>query len=483
MFDSKASLYNIMDATPFHRSPIKELAASCREQGIKVGFYYSHVIDWHEPDAVGNDWDFPATNRDFTKYFEGKVLPQVRELLTHYGPVDVMWFDVWFDSAMTPAQARQLLSNYGEFPAVLWWDTDCDMNRARAAKLEALLKLKPGIITNNRLGGGFQGDTETPEQFLPATGFPGRDCETCMTMNDTWGYKSYNHNWKSTETIIRNLVDIASKGGNYLLNVGPTSEGLIPEASIERLKLVGTWMKQNGDAIYDTTASPFKRLPWGRCTKRTSGVDTTLFLHVFDWPTSGKLAAPGLRNAVTAARLLARSEKLMFSQNDDGVVVDVPAVAPDSISSTVLLQIHGTPEVEPIFLRQDTDGSIQLPASESDLQGALQYETGSGKDNIGFWNNPADTAGWTFKVNHAGQFKVTADIAAVDAGTFQVIVDGQKLEAAAPITKDYTKFQTVTLDGTLGIEKSGIITLIVKPVANGWNRMNLRGLRLTPLAE
>ncbi len=343
--------------------------------------------------------------------------------------------------------------------------------------------LKPGIIMNNRLGGGFQGDTETPEQFVPATGFPGRDWETCMTMNDTWGCKSYDHNWKSTEAIIRNLVDIASKGGNYLLNVGPTSEGLIPEASIERLKLVGTWMKLNGDAIYDTTASPFKRLPWGRCTKRTSGVATTLFLHVFDWPASGKLAVPGLRNAVTAARLLARSEKLMFSQNDDGVVVDVPAVAPDSISSTVLLQIHGTPEVEPIFLRQGTDGSIQLPASESDLQGALQYETGSGKDNIGFWNNPADTAGWTFKVNHAGQFKVTADIAAVDAGTFQVIVDGQKLEAAAPITKDYTKFQTVTLDGTLGIEKSGIITLIVKPVANGWNPMNLCGLRLTPLAQ
>ena len=131
---------------------------------------------------------------------------------------------------------REILSNYGPV-AVLWWDTPCDMTKERADMLLPLLKLQPGIITNNRLGGGYEGDTETPEQEIPATGYPGgRDWETCMTMNDTWGFKSYDHNWKSTETLLRNLIDIASKGGNYLLNVGPTSEGLIPEPSVERLK-------------------------------------------------------------------------------------------------------------------------------------------------------------------------------------------------------------------------------------------------------
>ena len=146
-------------------------------------------------------------------------------------------------------QMKELLSNYGEFPAVLWWDTPCDMSKENADKLIATLKLKPGIIHNNRLGGGYKSDTETPEQYVPATGFPGRDWETCMTMNDTWGFKSYDNHWKSTETIIRNLVDIASKGGNYLLNVGPTSEGLIPAPSVERLKEIGQWMKANGEAI------------------------------------------------------------------------------------------------------------------------------------------------------------------------------------------------------------------------------------------
>ena len=232
MFHSKASDYNIYDATPFKRDPLKELAAACKKHGLRLGFYYSQAQDWHHPGgaASGGHWD-KAQDGDMNEYIRTIAVPQVREILTDYGPI-----------------------------AILWWDTPVDMNQERADMLLPLVKLQPGIITNNRLG-VYPGDTETPEQFIPATGYADRDWETCMTMNDTWGYKSYDDNWKSAEALVRNLVDIASKGGNYLLNVGPTSEGVIPQPSVDRLREIGKWMKANGDAIYGTSASHSRSSP------------------------------------------------------------------------------------------------------------------------------------------------------------------------------------------------------------------------------
>src|SRR5499427_7213319 len=211
MFDSTASDWNIVKASPFGRDPLKELAAACKKYGLKLGFYYSEAQDWNNPGgaAAGGHWD-KAQDGNMTEYIRKVAAPQVHEILSNYGPI-----------------------------SVLWWDTPVAMTKERADMLLPLLRLQPGIINNNRLGGGYKGDTETPEQFVPATGYPGRDWETCMTMNDTWGYKSYDDHWKSNDVLIHNLVDIASKGGNYLLNVGPTSEGLIPDPSVERLKAVG----------------------------------------------------------------------------------------------------------------------------------------------------------------------------------------------------------------------------------------------------
>lgn len=339
LFDSKASKWNVVDATPYKKDLLKPLADACRKEGIKLGFYYSQAQDWNNPGGAASrkpaseGWANPDSSLidAYTKEHDGHWDPaQTTKTMSQY-----------IDEVAVP-QVKELLSNYGDV-AVLWWDTPTGMTHDYAAKLNAVLKLQPNIITNDRLERpDYPGDYKTPEQRIPKMSeLDGKDWETCMTMNETWGYKSYANNWKTTETLVRNLVDIASKGGNYLLNVGPKADGSFPQESIDLLKGMGTWMKPNGEAIYGTTASPFGLLPWGRCTKKDRAGNTILYFSVFDWPADGKLQVPAISNKITAVSLLANHTVLKSSKTKNGLLINVPAKMPDSIATVIKVIVKG----------------------------------------------------------------------------------------------------------------------------------------------
>ncbi len=340
LFESKASKWNVVDATAYGKDLLKPLAEACKKYGIRLGFYYSQAQDWNNPGGsaarkpMKEGWANPDSViiDAYTKEHKG-----------HWDPAqEKKTFDQYIDDVSVP-QVKELLTNYGEV-AVLWWDTPTNMTDAAATKLQSLLSIQPNIITNDRLKRpNFPGDHKTPEQRIPnLKDLDGTDWETCMTMNGTWGYKSYDQKYKTPETLIRNLMDITSKGGNFLLNVGPTDLGEFPQESIDILAKMGAWMKVNGEAVYSTQASPWGLFEWGRCTKKETKDGTILYFSVFNWPADGKLVINGIPNKVTSARLLANGVNVKASTSKEGVLtLTLPTTAPDPIASVVKVEVRG----------------------------------------------------------------------------------------------------------------------------------------------
>jgi alpha-L-fucosidase len=346
LFGTKASKWNVVDATPYGKDLLKPLSEACKKYGIKLGFYYSQAKDWNNPggsaarrptiegwanpDSVTIDaytkehkghWDPAQEKRTFAEYIDAVAVPQVKELLTNYGELDV-----------------------------LWWDTPTNMTDEAATKLQSLLSLQPAIITNDRLKRpNFPGDHKTPEQRIPnLADLDGTDWETCMTMNGTWGYKSYDHNYKTPKTLIQNLLDIASKGGNFLLNVGPTAEGEFPPESVAILSEMGKWMKVNGESVYGTKASPWGLFPWGRCTKKETSKGTILYFSVFEWPADGKIVIPGFKKSIISAKLLADGSRVKTIAGKDGsLTITLHANAPDPLATVIKVEINGKVEDQP----------------------------------------------------------------------------------------------------------------------------------------
>lgn len=339
LFNSKASKWDITDATAYGKDILKPLAEACKKYGIKLGFYYSQAQDWNNP---GGSVARKVMNEGWLNPDSARIDAYTLANKGHWDPAQMTkTFDQYIDEVAVP-QVKELMTNYGDI-AVLWWDTPTNMTDQAAIKFQNALKTQPNIITNDRLKRpNFPGDTKTPEQKIPTQAeLDGMDWETCMTMNGTWGFRTSDQKWKSNETLIHNLVDIASKGGNYLLNIGPKPDGTFPQESIDRLKAIGEWMKVNSESIYATRSSPLEPLSWGRCTRKDSPNSTTLYFSVFNWPTNEQLVIPGVKNKVLSATLLATKGKLKAETKGNDLVIAIPTKAPDEIASVIKVEFLG----------------------------------------------------------------------------------------------------------------------------------------------
>jgi len=476
LWDSAASDYDVM-ATPFRRDIMKELSEAVNAEGMRMCWYHS-IMDWHHPDyQPRREWDQrPVDPLSFPRYAK-YMFAQLRELLTKYGDIGILWFD-------------------GEWEGT--WNHDWGKMTD-----DFVRSLQPRIIVNNRVDSGragmegfsadehARGDYGTPEQTIPPNGMPGKDWETCMTMNDTWGYKTTDQNWKSAQVMIRMLCDIASKGGNFLLNVGPKGDGTIPEESVARLKRMGEWMRVNGEAIRGTTASPFTRkFPWGRVTMkhpfRSGAQATTLYLHVFDWPADGTLRLDGIGNATSGARVLGAPDRTPAARQDGGAIV-VSGLGPTPVDpdcTVVQIDVTGVPEVTPFAVAPAADGSIACMAADAIVTGSIQYEDRFA--NLGWWRDMASTASWPVAVPAAGTFDATIDYAASaecgGTGEWQVRVDGQTVASGTvelPGRGGWGDFAAVPL-GRVSLPAGKCEFLVKAARKAGDSFINLRRIDLRP---
>jgi alpha-L-fucosidase len=371
MFKSETEPFNIVDSTPFERDPLKELAEECAIQGMKLCFYYSHVIDWHHPHSIhehhNNSWDYQLEEKSFYNYWNRLVKPQIKELLTQYGPIGLIWFDT--AGGLSKKDSEEIV--------------------------QLVKKYQPDCLINSRVShwpnfGDYQskGDNE-----IPMNGENTKAWETPMTLNKSWGYTEQDDNYKTTESIIKKMVSIVSKGGNLLLNVGPTELGEIPVPSVDKLKEIGKWMNENGEAVYGTKASPYPyEFDWGAITVKGKKV----YLHIQNnkW-SAGSIQINGFKSKVKKVYLLSAPQcNIPFKQNSVEYVglynlhLELQNEPPSEFISVVVMELDGELQIDSAFIEQS--GIIKLDLGHSIIEKEHDH----------------NVAKWKVKVAEKGKYEI-----------------------------------------------------------------------------
>lgn len=493
MFHSRVDSYNVVDATPFGRDPLQELAASCRKFGLKLGIYYSQDLDWHHPDggdpgpdapknhgmSWGNDWDFPEYPvKNFRRYLDGKVIPQLKELLTGYGEISIFWFDC-----------------------------PLTISRSESEEIVALIrKLQPACLINTRIGHGFGdygsfGDNQLPDACRDGL------WETPGTLNRTWGFKWNDHDWMSPHDVLSLLASLAEKNTNYLLNVGPRPDGAFPEAALSVLHSAGEWLRQYGFAVYGCAPNPFPHpFAWGYVTvERREGADTWLHLILRNW--QPELRLNGLRENVRGCYTVTGNdrEEVRFVQarEEGGLVVYPPEWMKERLLPVVTLEFAGCemPKIDAALI--PLEGVLHLPAARGTVVHGAEGEGTATTGLRGFgaagerhtavphsrlsrtgcleeWHNPADRIEWEANFPESGRYRVEVEtVSAIHGAEWKT---GQLVELTFRGEQDPAETLTAKLNGvpessspSCCYRRGSAVAGIVTPAA-GACRISLRML-------
>lgn len=454
MYKSEADPFNIADATPYAKDPMKELSEACAKAGLGFGFYYSHNQDWtFDSGGKGIRTDDTGAPADFDDYFSRKCLPQVEEITSRYGPIELVWFD-------TP----------GKMP-----------KKYVERLVDVVHRNQPRALVSGRAGHGLGDYQSLGDMEVPIENIDGL-WETVDTTNDSWAYAWYDENWKTPRTILRRLISTVARGGTYMLNIGPRGDGSVPARAAGALRASGDWIRSHPEVIYGAESSPWRHaLPWGDVTRRGD----KLFLSVFDWPASGRIHLPGLKTAIRSAELMkpAGLQALEHERNGAWTTISLPSSAPETLVPVVVLELEGSAEVDPTF-GVDPDVPTDLDAHFATVSGAKRIGR-RWMEKFGEWKHaveitrwqPAGNATWEVEVQRPGDYQVDLTYAGQGRLVWRVAVEGgeaiQNQQNSSPI---HQRFPI----GWLSFETAGRHRVSVSCIEGETGSAALRALHLSP---
>lgn len=466
MYNSKASDFNIVAATPYKKDPMKALAAATTKRGIQFGFYYSQFQDWYEPNGGRNTWDFDESKKDYQKYYKEKAVPQLKELMSNYGPLGIVWFDT--PGGMTKAQTQ--------------------------AFVDDLRKLQPNTLFSSRVGQGLGDYKDFGDSEVPATPIKGA-WESIYTHNDSWGYIKHDMNFKTPAEIIRLLANVASKGGNLMLNVGPDGEGRIPEYSAKFLRETGKWLQKNGESIYGSTYGLIPAQPWGVSTSKPG----KQYLHVINRPENGRLLVPGFNGTVSKVYSLTGKQPLEFKREGNDVWINLPEFESGSANTVFVMEYSG--KVSDYDLNVPVTVSSQykennVEAVFAKLKGNPKIQSLTYSHYYGDWKHTlcvtdlkdtTDEVAFTIRVTEPGDYKVALEYSCSPESAKQegrMEINNQEFLFRTLRTSEFDKKAPLPfirhVIATTTFSKAGEYTLQITPLQNGKELFRLKAVVMEP---